>query len=63
MDALTGLMQSLQMPDVTPALKQTVVEGVLQDAGTQSVAELAQAENEVLFSLLALRAKASKTLP
>ena len=63
MEPLTGLMNSLQMPDVTPALKQTVVEGVLQDAGKHSVDELAQAENEVLFSLLALRAKASKTLP
>jgi carnitine 3-dehydrogenase len=63
MEPLTGLMKSLQMPDVTPALKQTVVEGVLQDAGSHSVDELAQAENEVLLSLLALRAKASRTLP
>jgi len=63
MDTLTGLMKSLQMPDVTPALKQTVVDGVLKDAGARSVDELAQAENEVLFSLLSLRAKASKTLP
>jgi carnitine 3-dehydrogenase len=63
MDTLTGLMKSLQMPDVTPALKQTIVDGVLKDAGEHSVDELAQAENEVLLSLLALRAKASKTLP
>jgi 3-hydroxyacyl-CoA dehydrogenase len=63
MDPLTGMMKDLQMPDVTPALKQTVVEGVLRDAGKHSVDELAQAENEVLFSLLALRAKASKTIP
>jgi 3-hydroxyacyl-CoA dehydrogenase len=63
MDTLTGLMKSLQMPDVTPALKQTIVDGVLKEAGEHSVDELAQAENEVLFSLLALRAKASKTLP
>jgi carnitine 3-dehydrogenase len=63
MEPLTGLMNSLQLPDVTPALKQAVVDGVLQDAGKHSVDELAQAENEVLLSLLALRAKASKTLP
>ena len=42
MEPLTDLMKSLQMPDVTPALKQTVVEGVLQDAGKHSVDELAQ---------------------
>jgi carnitine 3-dehydrogenase len=63
MEPLTGLMMGLQMPDVTPALKQSVVEGVLQDAGQHTVDELAKAENEVLLSLLALRAKASKTLP
>ena len=63
MEPLTGLMKGLQMPDVTPALKQTVVDGVLQDAGKHSVDELAQAENDVLLSLLALRAKASQTLP
>jgi carnitine 3-dehydrogenase len=63
MEPLTGLMKSLQMPDVTPALKRTIVDGVLEDAGEHSVDELAQAENEVLLSLLALRAKASKTLP
>jgi 3-hydroxyacyl-CoA dehydrogenase len=63
MDPLTGMMKDLQMPDVTPALKQTIVDGVLKDAGEHSVDELAQAENEVLFSLLELRAKASKTLP
>jgi carnitine 3-dehydrogenase len=63
MEPLTGLMKNLQMPDVTAALKQTVVDGVLRDAGKHSVDELAQAENEVLLSLIALRAKASKTLP
>jgi 3-hydroxyacyl-CoA dehydrogenase len=63
METLTGLMKSLQMPDVTPTLKQTIVDGVLKDAGKHSVDELAQAENELLFSFLALRAKASKTLP
>jgi hypothetical protein len=63
MDALTGLMKSLQMPDVTPALKQTIVDGVRDEAGEHSVDELAEKENEVMLSLLALRAKASRTLP
>ena len=63
METLTGLMKNLQMPDVTPALKQTIVDGVLKDAGAHSVDELAQTENEALLSLLALRAKASKTIP
>ena len=63
MDTLTSLMKGLQMPDVTPALKQTIVDGVLKEAGERSVDELAEKENEVLLSLVALRAKASKTLP
>jgi carnitine 3-dehydrogenase len=63
MEPLNGLMNGLQLPEVTPALKQTVVEGVLKDAGEHSVDELAQKENDVLFALLALRAQASRTLP
>ena len=63
MDTLTSLMKGLQMPDVTPALKQTIVDGVLKEAGERSVDELAEKENEVMLALLALRAKASKTLP
>ena len=63
MDTLTSLMKSLQMPDVTSALKQTIVDGVLKEAGGHSVDELAEKENEVMLALLALRAKANKTLP
>jgi carnitine 3-dehydrogenase len=59
MDTLTSLMKGLQMPDVTPALKQTIVDGVLKEAGERSVDELAEKENEVMLALLALRAKAS----
>jgi len=39
-------------------VKQTVVEGVLHEAGESTVEELTNRENEVLLSLLALRAKA-----
>ncbi len=63
MEPLNGLMKGLQLPEVTPALKQTVVEGVLKDAGEHSVEDLAQKENDVLFALLALRSQASRTLP
>ena len=63
MGPLTGMMKALEMPDVTPALKQTVIDGVLKEAGGHSVERLAQEENDVLLGLLALRAKAGKILP
>ncbi len=58
MPPLTALIGSLKAPDVTDALKQAVVEGVLHEAGESTVEELTKRENEVLLSLLALRAKA-----
>ena len=58
MDPLVGMIKSLGTPDVTPELKQTIVEGVLAEAGKRSVDELAQAEHEVLVGLLKLRAQA-----
>jgi carnitine 3-dehydrogenase len=63
MDGLTDLMKSLEMPDVTPALKQSVIEGVLKEAGGHSVEQLAEDENDVLLGLLALRAKAGRHSP
>lgn len=63
MDGFAGLMKKLQMPDVTPALMQTVIDGVLREANGQSVEQLAQMENEVISEFLTLRAKAGKTLP
>src|ERR1700732_5230581 len=57
MGPLTGLMKGIGDPDVTPELKQTIIDGVLQEAGGRSVEELAQDENEVLVALLKLRAK------
>jgi 3-hydroxyacyl-CoA dehydrogenase len=63
MDGFAGLMRKLEMPDVTPALMQTVIDGVLKEANGQSVEQLAQAENKVVLELLALRAKAGRTLP
>ena len=56
MDPMAGLMKALGSPDVTPGLKQTVTEGVMRMAGTRSVEELAEEENEVLTGLLSSRA-------
>ena len=50
--------QNLGTPDVTPELKQTIVEGVLREAGNRSVDKLAQEENELLIGLLRSRAQA-----
>jgi 3-hydroxyacyl-CoA dehydrogenase len=63
MNGFVAQMKKLEMPDVTPALMQTVIEGVLKEANGQSVEQLAQAENKVVLELLALRAKAGTTLP
>jgi carnitine 3-dehydrogenase len=63
MDGFAGQMKKLEMPDVTPALMQTVIDGVLKEANGHSVEQLAEAENKVVLELLALRAKAGKTLP
>ena len=63
MDPLVGMMKDLKMPDVTPALKQTLIDRVLTEAQGHSVEQLAEAENDVLLGLLALRAKAGGTLP
>jgi carnitine 3-dehydrogenase len=58
MDGFVGQMKKLEMPEVTPALMQTVIDGVVKEANGQSVEQLAEAENKVVLELLALRAKA-----
>ena len=63
MDGFVGLMRKLEMPDVTPALMQTIIDGVLKEANGQSIEQLAEAENNVVLELLALRAKAGRILP
>ena len=57
---LTGLMKALGTPDVNDDLKQSIVDGVLREAGSLSVDQLAQEENEILVGLLALRMKAGR---
>ena len=63
MDGFAGLMKKLEMPEITPELRQTIIDGVLKEANGQSVEQLAQAENKLVLELLALRAKAGRTLP
>jgi carnitine 3-dehydrogenase len=55
MDPLQGMMKALGTPNITPELKQKVVDGVMREAGDKSVDQLAQDENRVLIGLLKLR--------
>src|ERR1700747_1002734 len=57
MDPLAGMMKVLGTPNITPELKQKVVDGVMREAGNRSVDELAQEENEVIIGSLRLRAQ------
>jgi hypothetical protein len=52
------MIGTLSAPSVTDSLKQSVVEGVLHEAGGRSVDQLSKQENEVLMGLLTLRARA-----
>jgi carnitine 3-dehydrogenase len=56
MEPLQGMMKALGTPDVTPQLKQTVVDAVLKEADGRSVDQLAQQENAVMIALLKQRA-------
>ena len=58
MEPLAGMMKVLGTPNITPDLKQTVIDGVLREAAGRSVAQLAKKENEVIIGLLRLRASA-----
>ena len=57
MDPLAGMMKALGNPAITPELKRTISEAVLQEAGDRSVEQLAHEENEQLIGLLRLRGK------
>jgi 3-hydroxyacyl-CoA dehydrogenase len=59
-DGMSPLFKALGNPEITPALKQKIIEGVMEEAGTRSVEQLAQDENELLVGLLHLRAKTGK---
>lgn len=55
MDPLAGMMKTLGNPEITPKLKQTIVEGVTQIAAGRSVDQLAKEENRTLVGLIKLR--------
>jgi 3-hydroxyacyl-CoA dehydrogenase len=59
MDPLASMMKTLGTPEITPQLKQTVVDAVLKEAGGRSVEELAREENSILTGLLKLRSAAN----
>jgi sugar lactone lactonase YvrE len=58
LEPLVGLMRGLEMPEITAELKQSIIDGVLQEAAGRPVAQLAHEENEVMLGLLSLRAAA-----
>ena len=55
MPPLEGMMKSLGTPNITPELKQKVIDGVMRETTGRSVDQLAQEENRVLIGLLKLR--------
>ena len=44
-------------PEFTPELQQQIIKGVLEEADGQSIDELAAQRDEMLFGLIAVRAK------
>lgn len=60
MDPMVSQMQALGTPQVTPALKQAIVDGVTREAAGRSVEQLAREENEVIIGLLEMRAGGSR---
>jgi 3-hydroxyacyl-CoA dehydrogenase len=68
MEHLSGPLAALwkdlgPITEFSPAVKQTIIEGALQEAGNRSIEELEQERNEVLLGLLNLRANQAKTVP
>jgi 3-hydroxyacyl-CoA dehydrogenase len=59
-DGLSPLFKVLGNPAITPALKQKIIDGVLDEAGNRSVEQLAKEENELLVGLLKLRENGSE---
>jgi 3-hydroxyacyl-CoA dehydrogenase len=55
--AMEPLWKVLGTPGLTPEFKQRLADGVREEAAGRSVAELAEAENEVIVGLLRLRAE------
>ena len=58
MDPLTALMKNLGNPEITTELKQTIIRGVMQEAGNRSVEQLAQEEMKCYLDFLVCVQKA-----
>ncbi|HWZ74784.1 MAG TPA: 3-hydroxyacyl-CoA dehydrogenase NAD-binding domain-containing protein [Casimicrobiaceae bacterium] len=54
---MTTWWKNLGNPELTPKLKQTIIDGALQEAGNRSVAQLARQRDEALLGLIRLRRK------
>ena len=57
MDPMAAMWRSLGNPEVTPELKQKIIDGVLEEANGHSIDELAAERDEMLFGLLSVRAE------
>jgi 3-hydroxyacyl-CoA dehydrogenase len=57
MPPLEGAMKALGAPNVTPQLKQEIIDGVMREAAGRPVNQLAEEENRVVIGLLKLRAE------
>jgi 3-hydroxyacyl-CoA dehydrogenase len=60
MDPLFALMKDLGNPQMTAELRETIIKGVMEEAGNRSLEKLARDENELLLGLLSLRTKIAK---
>jgi carnitine 3-dehydrogenase len=60
MDPMARMFEVLGNPQVTPELKRTIADGVMEEGGNRSVEQLAKEENELLVELLHARAKAAE---
>ena len=61
MPPLEGMMKALGTPNITPELKQKVINGVVREAAGRSVEQLAQEENRVLIGFSSYEKKLVST--
>jgi 3-hydroxyacyl-CoA dehydrogenase len=57
---MTAWWKVLGSPELTPAVRQKLIDGLHAEVGSRSIDELAAQRDEVLLGLLELRAKAEK---
>jgi carnitine 3-dehydrogenase len=61
MEPMAGMWAALGDPEMTPALKQKIIDGVLDEANGRSIDELAARRDAMLLGLQAVRAKDEST--